>query len=106
MRRTVGDGLTNLRAELTAAGYTAVAIQGDYIWIGKDGSTNPTSSAIGFFGQTPAGQQSSTGNTGFVANSGTTMNSGSTSTGGTGTKAYTFNDVVRGLKNLGIFATS
>ncbi len=90
----------------SAAGYTAVAIQGDYIWIGKDGSNNPTGSAIGFFGQTPAGQQSSTGNTGFVGNSGTAMNSGSTSTGGTGSKAYTFNDVVRAMKNLGLMASS
>ena len=41
----------------SGVGFTAVALQGDYIWIGKDGATNPTSSLIGFFGATPVGRQ-------------------------------------------------
>ena len=41
----------------SGTGFTAVAIQGDYIWIGKDGTTNPTSSLIGFFGATPVAKQ-------------------------------------------------
>ena len=66
-----------------------------------------TSQKIGFWNVTPVIQPATTGTTtGFTANAGTAMNSASTSTGGTGTKAYTFGDVVLALKQSGIMAAS
>ncbi len=62
--------------------------------------------ALGFFNTTPVGQPGAvTTTSGFTANAGTAMNSASTSTGGTGTSAYTFGDVVRALKLLGVIAS-
>ena len=62
---------------------------------------------LGFHAATPVAQHSSTGQTaGFTAGSGTGMNDDSTATGGTGTKAYTFGDVVKCLKEKGLMASS
>lgn len=62
--------------------------------------------ALGFFGAAPVGQQNTTGTTaGFTAGSGTAMNNASTSTGGLGSTAYTFGDLVRALKRLGLLQT-
>lgn len=58
---------------------------------------------LGFFDATPVVQPATTGTTtGFTASSGTAMNSASTSTGGVGSIAYTFGDVVKNLKALGL----
>lgn len=42
---------------------------------------------------------------GFTAGTGTAMNNASTSTGATGSSAYTFGDIVRALKILGLIAS-
>ncbi|MBM4226061.1 MAG: hypothetical protein FJ167_15105 [Gammaproteobacteria bacterium] len=55
----------------SGVGYTAVALQGDYIWIGKDGTTNPTSSFIGFFGATPVAKQTTSDITNNITAGGT-----------------------------------
>lgn len=61
---------------------------------------------IGFLGATAIVRPSSTGETGgFTAGAGTAMNSASTSTGNTGSTAYTFGDVVKHLKNLGLLTS-
>lgn len=60
---------------------------------------------IGFYGNTPIVQPSSTGETtGFTAGSGTAANDDSTFTGDVGSTAYTVSDIVAHLKNLGLIA--
>jgi hypothetical protein len=60
---------------------------------------------IGLYTATPVAQHSSTGYTaGFTAGAGTAMNNDSTSTGGVGSTAYTFGDVVKMAKNIGLMA--
>jgi hypothetical protein len=62
---------------------------------------------LGFFGQTPVVQPSTTGETvGFVAGAVTAVNDQSTFTGNVGTKAYRISDIVKHLKNLGLIASS
>lgn len=74
------------------------------------GTTNGTkigtgaTQKIGFYNVTPVVQPTAGAGSNFTANSGTAMNSASTSTGGTGASAYTFPDIVRILKNLGLAA--
>jgi hypothetical protein len=63
-----------------------------------------TAQKIGFFNATPVAQQAAGIGINFTANAGTAMNSASTSTGGTGSSAFTFGDIVRALKNLGLIA--
>ena len=61
------------------------------------------SDTIGLFGATPIAQPNGTGETtGHAAVGGTNVNASDTFTGNTGTLAYTINDVVKALKNLGI----
>lgn len=60
---------------------------------------------VGFFGETPVVQPSSTGETtGFTAGSGTAANDDSTFTGDVGSTAYTIGDIVKHLKTLGLIA--
>ena len=60
---------------------------------------------VGFFGETPVSQQSTTGTTlGYTANSGSAVNFSTTFSGGSGT-AYTIGDIVLALKNLGLLAS-
>jgi hypothetical protein len=62
---------------------------------------------LGFFGQTPVAQPSTTGETvGFTAGGGTTATDASTFTGNLGTKAYRVSDIVKALKQLGLIASS
>lgn len=74
------------------------------------GTTNGTkigtgaTQKIGFYNATPVVQPVAGAGSNFTANAGTAMNSLSTSTGGTGSSAYTFPDIVRVLKNLGLIA--
>ena len=62
---------------------------------------------IGFF-DTPAVIQPATAGTttGHVAVGGTNVDASDTFTGNTGTKAYTINDIVLALKQLGLMAAS
>ena len=60
---------------------------------------------IAFQGATPVIQQATTGETtGHAAVGGTNVDASDTFTGDTGTAAYTINDVVKALKNLGLLA--
>ena len=60
---------------------------------------------IGLFGTTPVVQPSGTGETvGFTQGTGNNINEVSTFTGNIGTTAYTVNDVVKALKQLGALA--
>jgi len=63
------------------------------------------SEKVGFYGESPVAQPSSTGTTaGFTAGSGTGANDDSTFTGDVGTTAYTIGDIVAHLKTLGLIA--
>ena len=60
---------------------------------------------IGFWGATAAAQPSSSGeNTGYSAVGGTNVNHQDTFTGNVGSTAYTINDIVKHLKNMGLIA--
>ena len=62
---------------------------------------------LGFFNATPVVQQASTGEiVGATAGSGDALHINATFTGNTAgsTKAYTINDIVKALKNLGLLA--
>lgn len=64
-----------------------------------------TSQKIGLWNATPIVQPSSTGeNTGFTAGAGSAVDHQATFTGNVGTKAYTLNDIVKHLKNMGALA--
>jgi len=66
-----------------------------------------TTKPIAFFNSTPIAQPSSSGeNTGHSAVGGTNVDHQDTFTGNVGTKAYTINDIVKHLKNLGLIASS
>ena len=67
-----------------------------------------TSSLLGFYGATPAAQQSSTGTnaTGFTAHGPhDTVHANSTFTGNVGTTAYSISDIVKHLKTIGLIAS-
>ena len=83
------------------AGGTGTSLRG--IKIGS-----ATSSLLGFYGATPAAQQSGTGTnaTGFTANGPTnTVHADSTFTGNVGTTAYSISDIVKHLKTIGLIAS-
>lgn len=58
---------------------------------------------MGFWGAAPVAQPNPGGNTNYTDAGATVMHSAGTSTGGLGSTAYTFADIVRGLKQAGIF---
>ena len=74
--------------------------------MGTKAISQGNSGKAGFFGQTPATQPNTTGETtGFTANtSANVVCNESTFTGNVGTTAYTLNDIVKHLKNLGLIA--
>lgn len=66
-----------------------------------------TNQKMAFWNATPIVQPSSTGETtGWTSGGGSAATSTDTYTGNTGTKAYTVNDIVKHLKNIGAFAAS
>ena len=68
---------------------------------------NAAADTVGFFGATPVVQPSSTGEVdGFTVGTGTAVTDDSTFTGDVGSKAYTIDDIVKHLKNLGLLAAS
>jgi hypothetical protein len=86
-----------------------VDVSGDHdIIIGTSTGTKigtATSQKIGFFNATPVVQQNGTGETsGITGGSGTTVHTNATFTGNVGSTAYTINDIVKALKNLGLLA--
>jgi len=94
-----GSG-TNLGGSAAGEQWHDFRIDGSIIHSGSGES-------IGLHNATPVPQHSSTGQTaGFTAGSGTGMNDDSTATGGVGTKAYTFGDIVKLLKDVGLAAAS
>jgi len=61
---------------------------------------------IGFFAATPVARPTAAGSTaGFTANAGVPVVDASTFTGGVGATAYTVDDIVAALKNLGLIAS-
>jgi len=59
---------------------------------------------VGFYGETPTAQYSTTGASGFSSGAGANANDLSTWTGGIGSSAYTVGDIVAALKLIGIMA--
>ena len=77
----------------------------DFDYMAIRWNSSGSAARIGFFGAAAVERPSSTGETaGFTQGSGTSMNADSSSTGNAGTTAYTFGDVVKHLKNLGLIA--
>lgn len=114
MTATVSSsGLVNLNA----FGSSAAFYFNDHIYMldGKDfsfgGTTGTkigqgTSEKLSFWGQTPIARPSSTGETtGFTAGAGSAVDSAATFTGNVGATAYTLNDIVKHLKNIGLIAS-
>lgn len=79
-----------------------------YLTLDSDGGVQIGTGAtqeIGLFGVTPVQQPAGTGeNTGYSAVGGTNVDHQDTFTGNTGSSAYTINDIVKALKNLGVLA--
>ncbi len=98
-----GTTLSGGRIDTVVAGTRVLQVSSSQVTVNGNFQT-ASGKAIGFFGASVVSQQGSGIGSNFTANSGTAMNSASTSTGGTGSSAYTFGDVVRALKNLGLFA--
>lgn len=103
----VGSGVfVSLTGAQTIAGtktFTGVLEANSDFYVGgylfHDGTT------VGFYGEGPTTQPSSTGTTsGFTAGAGTAVLSDSTFTGGSGSTAYTLGDIVLHLKTLGLIA--
>jgi hypothetical protein len=66
-----------------------------------------TTQKLALWNATPIAQPSSTGEaTGFTAGAGSAVDHLATFTGNVGTKAYTINDIVKHLKNIGALAAS
>jgi hypothetical protein len=93
---TVGGGITMTDAGNFAFGTTTGT---------KIGTA--TTQKLSLWNATPIVQPSSTGETtGWTTGGGSAATSTDTYTGNTGTKAYTINDIVKHLKNIGALAAS
>jgi len=111
----ITDGVVNFLGFTTTTGTPSVSLSVDLsVSDGKNIAFKATtgtkigtdpSQKFAFWNATPIAQPTAAATTtGFTAGSGTAMNDDSTSTGGVGSTAYTFGDVVRIAKELGLVA--
>ena len=95
-------GTTTLAAT-TAGGDITFAAGKNIITAGAGTQIGGSGNKIGFFDAAPVVQQAGAGETtGWVSVGGTAVESNDTFTGNIGSTAYTINDVVKALKNLGL----